>query len=183
MIDPIQAAIAKSKGATDAVVSDARNRVSSVRDTVPPLPTVKDPELIKKQVEARAQAEIADQKQKALAIRDTAVTQLNQARSAASGAIAAGKGLSLQALGAQAVSALSTNKIPKLQQISSPKVLAALNVAKKIKELAKERKKISQDNLTKAKEAFKYPIKPIAPEIPQLPRLSRPNIPNLPLNF
>jgi hypothetical protein len=58
-----------------------------------------------------------------------------------------------------------------------------LNVAKKIKELAKERKKISQDNLTKAKEAFKYPIKPIAPEIPQLPRLSRPNIPNLPLNF
>ena len=56
MIDPIQAAMAKSKGATDAVVSDARNRVSSARDTVPPLPTVKDPELIKKQVEAVAHA-------------------------------------------------------------------------------------------------------------------------------
>lgn len=210
MIDPIQAAIAKAKGVTATTIADvqnqaselrgriptlpalpsaasaassAQNRVSELRDRVPQLPTVKDPELLKKQAEAQAQALIADQKQKLLETKDNAVNQLNAARSRASSAVNAAAGLSVQALGAKALSSISTGKLPKLQQLSDAKVLAALNVAKKIKELAKERKKLSTENLTKAKDAFKYPITKIAPELPQLPRLTRPEVPNLPFNL
>ena len=106
------------------------------------LPTIKSPEIVKKQIEAevhqkKVEAEVIIQNAKALAI-DTAKTKLKEGFA----------GLLPKA-----------PAIPKLD-ILDPKILAQLAYAKAKQEVADLRQKVSRENLKKSKEAFTFPMKP-----------------------
>ena len=64
MIDPIQAAIAKAKNVGTPAIESARTQatsaISTTRSSIPQLPTEKDPELLAKQAEAKAQSLLAE---------------------------------------------------------------------------------------------------------------------------
>lgn len=156
MIDAISSAVSKTNvknlisiTAGSASVA-ATATVSSIKTKLPIIP---DPALIKKQAEATAQLKVTDAKEKALKLKDIAVAT---AKSAVVAAVA-GKLRSL---------------IPKLPVVD-PKILQALSVAKKIKDLAKERKAASVENLSKNKETFKFPMKPqiTVPKVPVIPKI------------
>jgi hypothetical protein len=134
------------------------------------LPTIKSPEIIKKQIEAevhkkKVEAEVIIQTVKALAI-DTAKTKLKEGFAGLLPKVPA---------------------IPKLP-ILDPKILAQLAYAKAKQEVADLRQKVSRENLKKSKEAFTFPMKPPTsipkipkiPELPKLPDIKLPSIPKLP---
>jgi len=176
MSDAIQTAIARSRGATTAAIATAQSTAATALAAIPPLPSTKDPELLKRRAEARAQKLISEQKEKVLQAKDKAV---ETAKTAVAGQASAVLG-----------SLPGIPKFPKLP-VFDPKLIAALGVAKKIKAMIKDRKKISKDNLEKCKEAFTYPIKPMKKIIPELPDLfpefdidiKPPTIPDLPLKL
>jgi hypothetical protein len=143
-------------------------QVGELVDTrIAKLPTIKSPEIVKKQIEAevhqkKVEAEVIIQNAKALAI-DTAKTKLKE------GFV----GL-LPKLPA----------IPKLP-ILDPKILAQLAYAKAKQEVVDLRQKVSRENLKKSKEAFTFPMKPPTsipkmPKIPELPKLPDIKLPSVP---
>jgi hypothetical protein len=143
-------------------------QVGELVDTrVAKLPTIKSPEIVKKQIEAevhqkKVEAEVIIQNAKALAI-DTAKTKLKEGFVGLLPKVPA---------------------IPKLP-ILDPKILAQLAYAKAKQEVADLRQKVSRENLKKSKEAFTFPMKPPTsipkmPKIPELPKLPDINLPSVP---
>lgn len=154
--------IANARAAATAAAASATTAVTAtVASIKSKLPVVPDPTLIKKQVEAEAQLKITQAKETALNAKEKAVAA---AKSAAAGAAASAT--------AAATSAI-TKLVPKLPAVD-PKLVAGLAAAKQIKDLAKQRKAESLQNLVKNKDAFKFPLTPSAitaqlPKIPPLP--------------
>ena len=120
----------------------------------------KDPELIKKEAEAKAMALVADKQQEVLAQKDEIEKQV-----------------------AETITLLLTLYLafpPKLPAIDV-KALAKKAYAKTKKDLREVRQNVSKENLKKGKEKFKYPMKPKKPSIPQVPELPKlPTVPKLP---
>lgn len=200
------AAIESARNQATAAVSDV---ATTVRGKLPELPIEKDPILAARQAEARAQALRAEAKEQLLTQKQQAVEKLGDAKSkvaglaraAASAAIstavsaatnaatnavsqAAGRLLGApnrQALGTKAVQAILTGKVPKVKELASAKIAAALNAAEKAKEVAQERQAATVANLEKSTELFKFPLKPVVPEIPRPTIPSLPPIPDLPI--
>lgn len=203
MIDIIQQAIAKANGASASAIESARNQVTAtvtststtVRNKLPELPVEKDPVLAARQVEAKAQLTLADAKEKLLIEKQNTVEKLGDAKSkaanvvfsavnAVTGAVTSAREFlgspNRQALGTKAVQAITSGKIPKVKQLSSAKITAALDAAKKAKEVAEERQAASVANLEKGTQLFKFPLTPVTPEIPRPTIPSLPPIPDLP---
>lgn len=199
------ATIQSARNQATAAVTSAS---TTVRSKLPELPVEKDPVLAARQAEAKAQLMLADTKEKLLTEKQNAVEKLGDAkskaaglaRSAASAAIstattaatnaatnavsqAAGRFLGApnrQALGTKAVQAILSGKVPKVKELASAKIAAALNAAKKAKEVAEERQAATVANLEKGTQLFKFPLTPVTPEIPKPTIPSLPPIPGLP---
>lgn len=207
MTDIIQQAIARANGASTTTLQSAKNQaeavVSSTATTVksklPELPVERDPILVARQAEARAQLVIADAKEKLLTEKQNVIEQLGNAKSKAASTANAVLDTATdtannaaetarqftgspnrQALGAKAVQAITSGRIPKLKQLSSTKISAALDAAKKAKQVVEERQAATVANLEKSTELFKFPLKPVIPEIPKPTIPSLPRIPDLP---
>jgi hypothetical protein len=196
--------IASTRNQATAAITST---VTTVRDKLPELPVDKDPVLVARQAEALAQLKIAEAKEKLLAEKQNAIQLLGDAKSkatkaattAAISAVSSATGVNAdaaiqaasaakeflgapnkQALGTKGIQSLTSGKIPKVKQLASAKIAAALDAAKKAKEAAEEAQATTVANLEKGTKLFKFPITPVIPEIPRPTIPSPPRIPNLP---
>jgi hypothetical protein len=176
MSDPIGNAINKAKvnaagSSTDLsqssadIASDIKNKTNkNLNEKLNKLPLDKDPLLIARQKEAEALEIKAKVSEAKLISKDKAV---ELAKDGIKGTAVAG-----------------FPNIPKLPVLDK-KILDGITLAKQLKNLYKERSKLSKENLKKGKELFSYPINKITPisletlqnEVPT-PKV--PDIPNLP---
>jgi hypothetical protein len=172
MGDAITRASALATAETQGTLSDATPATKDALPTPPSpedllgdLPLDVDPELLLRQKEAEALELQAKLQEKILVDKEEIIENTKEKITGL------GKGILFSLL-------------PKLPLID-PKILQAVALAKQIKSLYEQRKKISKENLSKGKELYSYPMTPITPEIPdiptELPQISRPTIPNLPL--
>jgi hypothetical protein len=140
---------------------------SLVETRIAKLPTIKSPEIVKKQIEA----EIQDRK-----VQIDTVVQLAKEQSVDTAKTQLKEGF---------VGLLpKVPAIPKLP-ILDPKFIAQLAYARAKQEVADFRQKLSKENLKKSKEAFTFPMKPsltipTIPKIPELPKLPNITLPQLP---
>jgi hypothetical protein len=198
------AAIDSARNQATATVTSA---ATTVRSRLPELPVEKDPVLVARQAEALAQLKIAEAKEKLLAEKQNAIQLLGDAKSkatkaatnAAISAVSSATGVNAdaaiqaasaakeflgapnkQALGTKAIQSLTSGKIPKVKELASAKISAALDAAKKAKEAAEEAQAATVANLEKNTKLFKFPMTPVIPEIPRPTIPSLPPIPNLP---
>lgn len=167
--DPLKTAMDVTKAAASGVTvptnvtgatNQANTTIDAAKTNLDSLAKYKDPELIKKEAEAKAITLVADKQQQILAQKAEIEKQV-----------------------AEKLTVLLTLYLafpPKLPAIN-PKALAKKAYEKGKKELRELKQSVSKENLKKSKEAFKYPMKPkelTVPQIPEIPKL--PPIPNLP---
>lgn len=176
MSDAIGNAINKAKASSAGVttditqssadiVSDIKNKTNkNLNEKLNKLPLDKDPLLIARQKEAEALEIKAKASEVKLISKDKAV---ELAKDGIKGAVVAG-----------------FPNIPKLPVLDK-KILDGIALAKQLKNLYKERSKVSKENLKKGKELYSYPIGKITPisletlesEVP-IPKV--PSVPKLP---
>ena len=154
--DPIQQAISIAAAKKNNVSADAIALKTTVTDSIPKLPKIKNPILIAKQAEADAQKAQSEIKNKLLTQSHTSLDVVKKKLSSFK---------------------KPTVSFPKLPLLDK-KALQTSIVLKKIKQLAKDRQKASVENLKKSKDAFRYPmasaqktIAPIISDLPTLPKL------------
>lgn len=140
---------------------------SLVETRIAKLPTIKSPEIVKKQIEA----EIQDKK-----VQLDTILQLAKQEAVDTAKAQLKEGF------AGLLPKLPT--IPKLP-ILDPKFIAQLAYARAKQEVSDFRQKLSKENLKKSKEAFTFPMKPqltipTMPKIPELPKLPDIKLPQLP---
>lgn len=157
MTDPIQRATDLAKSSIPnslpktAVVPPPV--ITDVSEKIKKLPTMKDKELIKKQLEAEVQKKKGELENKLQQEKDKKIEEMKD---------------KLATLAPLAAGALALYlKLP----ILDPKVLATIAFLKAQKELQDLKQKVSKENLKKAKENFTYPIKPPTGGLPALPKV------------
>ena len=132
----------------------------ATKEKLDALAKYKDPELIKKEIEAKVMVLIADKQEEILAQKDDIEKQV-----------------------AEKIALLTTlylNFPPKLPVIDV-KALAKKKYQETKKQIRELRQKVSKENLKNAKEKFKYPMKPTEVKIPTLPQIPQiPTIPRIP---
>jgi hypothetical protein len=166
-----QGAAAKAQGTADAVngaiagAAGKADALSAKLDSLEgKLPLDKDPELIKREIEADILEKEAKIKEMLMVDREKLIEDAKS---------------KLKAL------ALATLPLPLKVPLIDPKILQAVALAKQIKKLLKERKNIAKKYLSKGKELYTYPIKqydldlPTKPTVPSLPK--PPSVPKLPI--
>jgi hypothetical protein len=160
--------LSKTPPAAEIKTSPYVAQVGELVDTrIAKLPTIKSPEIVKKQIEA----EIQDRK-----VQIDTVVQLAKEQSVDTAKTQLKEGF---------VGLLpKVPAIPKLF-ILDPKFIAQLAYARAKQEVADFRQKLSKENLKKSKEAFTFPMKPsltipTIPKIPELPKLPNITLPQLP---
>lgn len=152
MIDPIKEAITNYKLTLDVsnslptrseILDNIDQKKQKISNAKKKLPTVKNKNLKKNQLKAKAQKDLADKKQQAIEAKELAFKNAkNSAKNSASTAISAVE-----------------SSIPK-PPINSQKVKSSLLLAKQAKETIKERKASSVATLTQNKNLFKFPMNP-----------------------
>jgi hypothetical protein len=172
--DPLKAAMNITKAAklstpnmNGTVDNIATSQVTAATDSaqakLDALAKYKDPELIKKEAEAKAMTLVADKQQEILAQKAEIEKQVAEKLT-----------LLLN---------LYLSFPPKLPAVN-PKALAKKAYEKGKKELRELKQSLSKENLKNAKESFKYPMKPkelSVPKIPEIPKLPPlPKLPNIP---
>jgi len=170
--DPLKKAMDITKAAASgapmpANVTSATGIVNNAQANLDNLAKYKDPELVKKEAEARAMALVADKQQELLAQKTDIENQVTEKLTLLTDAVASGLTVYLAFP-------------PKLPAIDV-KALAKKAYQKTKKEIRELRQKVSKENLKKGKETFKYPMKPkelSIPKIPEIPKL--PPIPPIP---
>lgn len=165
MSDPIENAIkitasnnfnsiksAAVTSATSAITAVTPPEVTATLDKLKKLPINKDPELIKKQLEADTLKKKAEAEQLVLNTKDTVIETAKE---------------KLKQL------ALAAIPFPPKLPVIDPKILQAAAVGLQAKELWKQRKNLSKKNLQKGKETYSFPLKSVnlKPELPQIPDL------------
>ena len=155
--DAVNGAIADAAGKADALAADARALANK-------LPLNKDPELIRREIEADILEKEAKINELLMVDREKLIEDAKT---------------KLKAL------ALATLPLPLKVPLIDPKILGAVAIALKIKALLKDRKNLAKKYLSKGKELYSYPIKqyeidiPTKPSIPSVPK--PPSIPPLPI--
>jgi hypothetical protein len=158
--DPLKTAMDTTKKGTMSTNVNTTGSETEAQAKLDNLAKYKDPELVKKEAEAKAMALVADKQQEVLAQKADIEKQV-----------------------AEKLALLLTLYLqfpPKLPAIN-PKALAKKAYEKGKKELRQLKQSVSKENLKKGKEAYKYPMKPkelVTPKIPEIPKL--PPIPKLP---
>lgn len=149
-------------GATAASALGAANAVSD--KILDKLPTVKNPELVKKQIEAEIEIKKIELEELKTLIKEQGIQ------------IAKDK---LKELALASIPALP---IP----ITDPKLLQAVALAKQAKILIEEKRKNSEKNLDNVNKKLEFPMKvpnlqvPTIPEVPKIPEIPKISIPKLP---
>jgi hypothetical protein len=143
----------------DAVINDVKD-LSPIKE----LPIQSDPEMLKKETEARAQEYKSQAEELVQEKKEQEINKLKQRLEQSAGRFAPAVGLFL--------------KLP----ISDPKFRAALSYEKAKQKIRELKQKASKENLKKSKEAFTFPMKPpVKPELGQLPQVPQvPKIPQIP---
>jgi hypothetical protein len=138
--------------ATSVITAVTPQEVTATLDKLKKLPINKDPELIKKQLEANTLKKKAEAEQLVLNTKDTVIETAKEKL----------KELVLPAI-----------PFPPKLPVIDPKILQAAAVGLQAKELWKQRKNLSKKNLQKGKETYSFPLKPVnlKPELPQIPDL------------
>lgn len=172
MSDPIQVALNKANttiaGATTNQINSAITSAASKipTDKLGNLPTTKNPELIKKQIEAEIEKKKVEAEEIRLQIQEEGIE------------------LAKDKLKELAIQALPTIALP----VIDPKILQAVALANQAKELIKQRTELSKKNLDNINKKLEFPMKvpdlqtpaiPEIPKIPEIPGISLPNIPNI----
>lgn len=154
------------------ISADKLTSVSKIKN----LPIEKNPELIKKQLEAEFLTKKAEVQEYTLFVKDEAIETAKDT-----------------------LAQLKTLKVPSLPKLPviDVKTLQAVVIAKQLKELYKQKNKFGKENLKKGIDAYKFPLRaaelpsikiPDIPfgkvrlprTIPKLPKLSIPTLPNIP---
>lgn len=186
--DPIQTAMDAAKTASSqatgaasdqakAALGNATGQATAALDNIngqlENLPDVKDIELLIKQNKAKAQKKITKVQEELLIKKQLAVRILTMG------------------LKSFALASIPSLKIPLLD----PKILQGILIAKQLKKLLKDKRKITKKLLKENVEAFTYPISPkiklptipniptlpTIPEIPEIPDINIPELPKLPI--
>jgi hypothetical protein len=124
------------------------------------LPVDKNPELIRREIEADILEKEAKLKEVLMTDREKLIEEAKQ---------------KLKAL------ALPTIPLPLKIPLIDPKILQAVAIAKQIKQLAKQRRTLAKKYLSKGEELYSYPIKPYDVTIPTKPnKVSVPEAPTPP---
>lgn len=162
-ISSANSAIAGAQAAAQDAQKKAQaiaDKANAMNDKINKLPLDKDPELIKRQIEAEILKKQAELEQKILNYKENAVEMLK------------GK------LAALAIPSIPSFKLPVLD----PKVLQVRAILTQLKEVIKQRNSISTKNISKGKELYKYPLRNVSkanlPKIPQVPKV--PDLPRIP---
>jgi hypothetical protein len=186
--DPIQTAMDAAKkasgqatgtasGQANAALGNVTGQATAALDNIngqlENLPDVKDVELLIKQNKAKAQKKITKVQEQLLTKKQLAVRILTMG------------------LKSFALASIPSLKIP----LIDPKILQGILIAKQLKKLLKDKRKITKKLLKENVEAFAYPIAPkiklpavpnipalpTIPEIPEIPEINIPELPELPI--
>lgn len=189
MIDPLKNAMnaakktaastvagsAASTAAAASAAAQASNALAAGKAALGDLPDVKDVELLAKQSKAKAQKKITKIQEQFLVKKQLAIRILTMG------------------LKSFALASIPSVKLPLLD----PKILQGILIAKQLKKMMKDKRKITRQLLKQNVDAFTYPISPQLnlpalpaipaipklpdiPEIPEIPDINIPNIPELP---
>jgi len=150
------AASAAVSSAADAAKAALPPAAGAAADKLKSLPVNKDPELLKKQAEAEVLSKKAQAEQLALVAKDLAIEY--------------GKKKLIEL----AIKSIPFPKLPVLD----PKIIQAVMLGLQAREMWKQRKSMSKDNLKKGKDAYSYPLKPkvTKPEPPEVVEIPTNNI-------
>lgn len=150
------AASAAVSSAADAAKAALPPAAGAAADKLKSLPINKDPELLKKQAEAEVLSKKAQAEQFALVAKDLAIEY--------------GKKKLIEL----AIKSIPFPKLPVLD----PKIIQAVMLGLQARELWKQRKSMSKDNLKKGKDTYSYPLKPkvTKPEPPEVVEIPTNNI-------
>ena len=158
-------------------LADPDAAINAAKDLLPvkELPIQPDPELIKKEAEARAQEYRSQAEELIQQKKEEEINKLKQRVEQAAGPLALAVGLFLS--------------LP----IIDPKFLAYIAYVEAKQKIRELKQKASKENLKKSKEAFTFPMKPPVklelgqlpqvpqiPKIPEIPKITLPSLPKLP---
>jgi hypothetical protein len=162
------AAAAATGAAADAAAA-ASNALAAGKAALGDLPDVKDVELLVKQSKAKAQKKITKFQEQLLVKKQLAIRILTMG------------------LKSFALASIPSLKLP----LIDPKILQGILIAKQLKKMMKDKRKITRQLLKQNVDAFTYPISsqlklpaipaiPTLPDIPEIPEIPDINIPELP---
>jgi hypothetical protein len=158
-------------------LADPDAAINAAKDLLPvkELPIQPDPELIKKEAEARAQEYRSQAEELIQQKKEEEINKLKRRLEQAAGPFISAFGL-----------------FPKLD-ILNAKFLAYIAYVEAKQKIRDLKQKASKENLKKSKEAFTFPMKPPVklelgqlpqvpqiPKIPEIPKITLPNLPTLP---
>ena len=173
------AALGNATGQAKAALGNAAGQATAALDNITGqlenLPDVKDVELLIKQNKAKAQKKITKVQEEFLTKKQLAVRILTMG------------------LKSFALASIPSLKIPLLD----PKILQGILIAKQLKKLLKDKRKITKKLLKENVDAFTYPISPkiklpttpniptlpTIPTIPEIPEINIPELPQLPFTI
>lgn len=161
MSNAIQNAARLAQSQVTGQILNAANQTLSTlpTDKLSNLPVVKNPELIKKQVLSEAEKKKADAEALVLRLREEGIQTAKER------------------LKELVIASIPTLPIP----VIDPKILQAVTLAKQAKELIKQRRDNSKNNLKNINKTLEFPMKVPNLQIPLVPTL--PEIPKLPVNI